>query len=335
MRALPAAAVLCGALACGRPATPLYPAGSTYDDGHGELALASMKLLTPAEEPATPRTGEPEGEPDPCGAGDAEPGGGGSGDGTFGGSTYANHVVPDWRTVPVDRRPRYRQVQGLRGAIEGVITWRGAVPGKLATSCGAIEPLAVGADRALAGVLVYIEKVSVGRALPSDARQPSVGGLLVKRGCALGPAVQVATPLPSALIVHGDATRTKLRVAPPAGPAKTYELREAGRIGLQVPAGVTRIDAADGSFASAWVIGLDSPYYALTDDRGRFRLDELAAGAYEVTIWQPPVPAVAGGALVYGAPIVVKRAVRVEGARTARLDVALGPGPGPGPGPGR
>jgi hypothetical protein len=72
------------------------------------------------------------------------------------------------------------------------------------------------------------------------------------------------------------------------------------------------------------VIGLDTPYYALTDDRGRFRLDELATGTYEVTVWQPPVPALAGGALVYGAPIVAKRTVRVEGARTARLDVALG-----------
>lgn len=324
MRALLAAAVLCGASACGGPATPLYPAGSTYDDGHGELALASMKLLTPEEEAPAPPPAEPDpdGEPDPCGGQDA--GDGDGGDGAYGGSTYASHVVPDWRTVPVDRGPRHRQVHGLRGAIEGVITWRGAVPGKLATSCGAIEPLAVGAGRTLAGVLVYIEKVSVGRALPSDARQPSVGGLVVKRGCALGPTVQVATPLPSALIVHGDALRTKLRVAPPAGPEKTYELREAGRVGLQVAAGITRIGAADGSFTSAWVIGLDSPYYALTDDRGRFRLDELAAGTYEVTIWQPPVPAVAGGALVYGAPIVVKRAVRVEAARTARLDVALG-----------
>jgi hypothetical protein len=117
MRALPAAAVLCGALACGGPTTPLYPADSTYDEGHGDLALASMKLLTAEEEAAAPPPAEadPDGEPDPCGAGDDDPGdvgagsgdvGAGSGDGAFGGATYANHGVPDWRTGERSERSR-------------------------------------------------------------------------------------------------------------------------------------------------------------------------------------------------------------------------------------
>jgi hypothetical protein len=323
MRALAAAALLGGALACHGPAAPLYSAGSKYDEGHGDLALASMKLLTPAPDDvaSAARRRAPEIEPDPCSPDeDADISGGTA----YGGSTYGSHVVPAWRPVAIDRKPKYRQTFGLSGAVEGVITWRGTVPGKLTTSCGAIEPLAIGGDRTLAGVLVYIEKVSVGRPLPVDGKPVSVGGLVVKRGCALGPAVQVATPLPSPLIVHGDSRRTKIRVTPPAGPARIYELQEAGRAGMQVQAGVTRIDAADGSFASAWVVALATPSYALTDDRGRFRIDELAAGTYEVTIWQAPVPAVTGGVLAYGAPIVVKRTVRVEEARTARLDIGLG-----------
>jgi hypothetical protein len=325
VRAL-AAALLAPALACRAPAAPLYPAGSNYDDGHGDLALASMQLVRlegegddAGAEARARRSEAPPAEPDPCAPEPAEHLDGAA----YGGSTYASHVVPPWRTVPVERRPRYRQVAGLSGAIEGVVTWRGAAPGRLATSCGAIEPLALDGDR-LAGVLVYIERVSVGRPLPAEGRPASVGGLVVKRGCALAPAVQIATPLPAPLVIHGDAGRTKLRVTPPTGPARTYELQASGRAGMQVSAGVTRIDAADGTFASAWVVALETPYYALTDDRGRFRIDELAAGTYEVTIWQPPVPALAGGALTYGPPIVVRRAVRVEQARTATLDVGLG-----------
>jgi hypothetical protein len=319
MRAL-AAALFASALACHGASAPLYPAGSSYDEGHGDLALASMKLLTPErsdEAPPAPRERVP--EPDDADLSAESLGGAG-----YGGSTYAGFVVPAWHSVTVDRRPKYRQTSGLSGAVEGVISWRGAVPARLTTSCGAIEPLALDADGALAGALVYIEKVSVGRAVSVEGKAASVGGLVVKRGCALGPAVQIATPLPAPLIVHGDAKRTSIRVTPPAGPPRTYELREAGQVGMQVQAGVTRIDAEDGTFASAWIVALETPYYALTDDRGRFRIDELAAGTYEVTIWQPPVPALAGGALTYGAPIVVKRAVRIEDARTSRLDVALG-----------
>ena len=332
MRALAAAAaaLLGSGLACHDAPAPLFPAGSIYDDGHGDLALASTKLLTPepAAPPAAPR---PPREVDPDSADldldsdDPDGAAASADDAAYGGSTYAGFVVPAWRPAGSDRKPRYRQAVGLTGAIEGVVSWRGAVPGKLATACGAIEPLALDDGKALGGALVYIEKVAVGRPLATEGKLTSVGGLVVKRGCALGPAVQVATPLPSPLIVHGDARRASIRVTPPAGPPRTYDLAEAGRVGLQLGApGVTRIDAADGSFASAWVVALETPYYALTDDHGRFRLDELAAGAYEVTIWQPPVPTVAGGALTYGPPIVAKRTVRVESARTARLDVALG-----------
>ena len=41
---------------------------------------------------------------------------------------------------------------------------------------------------------------------------------------------------------------------------------------------MTRVDSEDGKLGAAWVIGLDTPYYAITDDAGRFRIDELATG---------------------------------------------------------
>ena len=50
----------------------------------------------------------------------------------------------------------------------------------------------------------------------------------------------------------------------------------------------------------------------------------LQPGTYEVTFWQAPVATTnAKGAWTYGAPIVVKRTVKV-GTKTAQLSVSLG-----------
>lgn len=304
-------------VACGSRTPPLHKAGTETDDGHGLLARASSRFLTedPADDAPPPRrTIEPEVDEDED---TPEPS-------AYGGATYGSYVVPQWPALAVDRRPKYRPTGGLTGSVEGVVTWRGALPRKLTTSCGAIEPLPIGPDRGLSGALVYIERVAIGRPLPNDGKPASVGGLVVKRGCALAPALQIATPLPAALHIRGDAKTAKLRIAPPAGAPQTFDLEAAGHRALQLQPGVTRIDASDGTLASAWIFAIDAPYYALTDDRGRFRLEELGPGTYEVVIVQAPVATLVKGALTYGPPIVARRSVRIDVARTTRLDVALG-----------
>jgi hypothetical protein len=170
----------------------------------------------------------------------------------------------------------------------------------------------IAADRAVGGVLVYVERVSVGRTSTGLMRPASVGGTLTKRGCALLPAAQIVAPLPSTLMIHGDAQRASVKVRPPVGDAKTLELQEAGVVDVELEAGVTRVDADK---ASAWVVAIDTPYYAITDDAGRFRLDELAPGTYDITFWQAPIGD--------GAPIVVHRTVKVDAKVPARLSVSI------------
>ena len=331
MLARVASALAITALACGGPTQghPLYGAGSEKDEGHGMLARASSKLMTGDE--VQPEGFGPRRAPRPAyedGYGGTTYGGDGYGmygGGAYGAQTYANYIAPQWGHPSVNRTPSYSQKPGLVSSIVGTISWRGAVP-RIVSACGPIRPLEISAERAVAGVLIYIERVSIGRVLPhtsGEQRPATVGGVVVKRGCAFAPSVQVVTPVPASLTIHGDSKRARIRVTPPGGSAKLSDLHEGGRVAMQAKPGVTRIESEDGTLGAAWVIGVDTPYYAITDDHGRFRIDELAPGTYEVTIWQPPVPTLNGTALVHGVPVIVKKSVKV-GAGSARLDVTLG-----------
>lgn len=320
--------LIAAAVACGAPQrSRMYPAGSDKDDGYGDLARMSARLSIGGGSDASPfaahraRRASPESD-----AYGGDPYGGASygGDATADSGAPLAPVLPGGGNAARAALPRYIPTAGLTGAIEGTVTWRGAPPPQLTTACGPIENpgLRVAANRGVAGVLVYIEHVEIGRTSPSIGRPPTVGGIITKRGCALGPALQILTPLPADLAIHGDTTEVKLRITQPGGTAP-FDLQPAGRIVLAAQPGVTRVEADDDSLAPAWVVAASTPYYALTDERGRFRLDELAPGSYDVTFWQPPLATTVNGKLVYGAPVVVHRSVKVDLARPARLDLAL------------
>lgn len=315
------ALLLATVVACGSSRrSQMYPAGSDRDDGYGDLAQKSARLLIGdgSDAPLAPhhrrrsRADAYGGDP----YGGAVYGGGDDDD------PSADDLLDPSSGSPPAPSSRYTSEVGLTGAIEGTVTWRGAVPPPLTTACGAVPGVRVASDRGVGGVLVYIEHVEVGRTLLALGRPISVGGIVAKRGCALGPAIQILTPLPAELAIHGDATEARLRLTLPGGP-RVIDLQPAGRLVVPAQPGVTRIEADDGSLGAAWVLASSTPYYAITDDRGRFRIDELAAGSYELTFWRPPLAALRDGKLVYGAPAIVHRSVRVDAARPARLDLAV------------
>jgi hypothetical protein len=304
---------------------PLVPAGDQHDDGAGLLARASSSLAI-GDTDDTSYTQRAFGG---ASYGGSAYGGAVYGGSAYGGATYAGWLPPQWSYNAPNRIPHYNVIAGLTGSIEGTVTWPGARPPKITSACGLIDnpSVHVGSDHGVRGVLVYIAKVSIGRPMPYFSRPAGIGGVVAKHGCVLAPAAQLVMPLPTSVAIHGDPTRARVRVTTPAGATKAIELEEAGRALVELAPGITRIDADDGKLAAAWVIAIDSPYYAITDDTGRFRLDELSAGTYDVTFWQPPIAsATPAGVMSYGAPIVVHRTVKVETAKSSKLSVSLSSG---------
>jgi hypothetical protein len=293
-------ALLVVVAACRSAPTPALPAaGDERDEGAGILARASVQLvLGPGSDERvddSPRYRRRHTDTD-------------DDDDAYGGASYAN-----WRPTAslssTPHVPRYTVVASdLDGSIAGTVTWTGAAPH---VPCGA--GMRLGADHAIRGAAVYIEHVTTGRAFPTYAEAEQVGGTLTKRGCALVPNVQVVAPAPATLSIRGDGDAIHVRAT--GATATELDLQAGGGAAIELAAGVTKLDGGNAALGPAWAIGVDTPYVAITDDNGRYRIDELPPAVYDVTIFAPP-------ATLNGAPTVTHRSVRVD-SRATKLDVAL------------
>ncbi len=331
-----AALVLAGACHKHTKGTRLPAAGSTTDDGSGILAKASVKFLTSEDEggfePDTQRYNNY----------DSYGGyyyqqftyGGFGGDGYGGNYLYAGYS-PYMQYQTPSRTPTYGVVYSTAdaGGIEGTVTWPKppahpsfAGPG----SCGTLDndSVVLGSGNTVVGAVVYLEKIASGRSAPYGSKPLFVGGTLEQRECQLTPRVQIVGPLPAQLnLWNDDDVRTTLAVTKfgDGGSRVEQTLEPGGNRAMGVTSvGVTRVEDTAGALAPAWVIGADNPYFTLTDNQGRFRLDDVVAGDYTLVVWQPPVvTGVKDGVVQYGEPIVVKKKVTVKKVTATKLKIEL------------
>jgi len=90
--------------------------------------------------------------------------------------------------------------------------------------------------------------------------------------------------------------------------------------------GVVRILCDAHPHMSAWIIVHDSPYLAVTDERGAFRIDEVPPGTYKVTMWHEgfrPKGADKDGRPVYDEPRIVTKEVTIAPKATATVEFEL------------
>lgn len=327
--ALIAVALLAGGCGGKSLPAPLSAAGGELDDGTGLLYRASIKYET--------GTGtEPEGFADDTAAPSVpsdEYGGFVYGGGTYGGSPYGGASYGTWQgnysTQPANRQPSYA-IESLAdaGAVSGTVRWS-TVPAhrRVRSPCGEIDnpTLRVGAHGEAAGAIVYLDQILAGRPYAmGQNRLLVVGGTLEKRGCALLPAAQVVSPVPTAVTVFNDAERVTAVARTAGAEPVVAPLAPGGFAQLGIAAGVTVVADEPGRLVPAWIVAPGHPYFAITDDAGRFRIDDVVPGTYKLVIWHPPV--VSGwvnGKVQYGAATVVTRTIKVTASGTAKLDVAL------------
>lgn len=179
------------------------------------------------------------------------------------------------------------------GTISGTVRFVGTVPPARsihvtddAEICGQsreVQTVKVGSGGGLADAVISLMDVTRGVAL----KQPPTPPALDQRGCRFLPHVILAPVGAPVNILNNDPLTHNVRTAAfdnrPVNRAQPKELRQIA-IEFRAPEKVkVKCDIHD--WMSAWVVVIDHPYHAVSDEAGRFVIENVPAGTYELEIW--------------------------------------------------
>lgn len=225
------------------------------------------------------------------------------------------------------------------GTVAGVVKFSGAPPrlepirvNKNREICGeskVSEALVVGPENGVRGSVVFIEGMSRGK-------KPEGELLLDNHHCLFVPHVGAVMAGSRARVKNSDAVlhNTHGFHGAVAGPGKqtvfNLALPSAGQV-IDITRKLTRpgpvrvlCDAHTHMFA--WVYVHDSPYVAVTDERGAFRIIGVPPGTYRITMWHEgfrPRGADKDGRPLYDEPRTITKDVTIAPRAAATVDFEL------------
>lgn len=179
--------------------------------------------------------------------------------------------------------------------------------------CGEHKPsqaLVVGPTGGVRGTVVAFEGVERGKR-PPDLELDNAKCLFVPHVSAVmaGAKVRIRNTDPVLHNTHGYLDR--LTVFNIALPTKDQVVDVSQRI--KKP-GVIEVVCDAHTHMRAWIVVRENPYFAVTDDNGQFRIDEIPPGRYRVTAWHEgwvPTGKDKDGRPLYDSPRVLTQEVTV------------------------
>ncbi len=237
----------------------------------------------------------------------------------------------------------YEEVEVSDGGIlTGVVRFAGAPPrlellrvNKNREVCGEAkesEALVVGAAGGVRGSVILVEGVTRGKKAAGELTLDNHRCLFVPHVSAVmaGMRARVRNSDPILHNTHGlhaaparSAGSGKPTVFNLALPSPGQVIDVTRRLGKPGPIRVL-CDAHPHMFA--WVYVHDSPYFAVTGERGAYRIEALPPGTYRVSMWHEgflPKGADKDGRPLYDEPRVVSREVTIAPKMTATVDFEL------------
>lgn len=144
-------------------------------------------------------------------------------------------------------------------------------------------------DRGIANVFVYLRRAP--KVHPDLAEPPSEPAVLDQKGCTFIPHAQIVRKGQGLLVKSNDPIKHNTRMSPLGNPAFNQIINAEERKGL-------RVDFVTGErfpfevkcdlhpWMQAWILVLDHPYGAVSDEHGHFTLEKLPAGVHTFIPWQ-------------------------------------------------
>ncbi|MBX3274313.1 MAG: hypothetical protein KF729_28865 [Sandaracinaceae bacterium] len=241
-------------------------------------------------------------------------------------------LTSEGRAAPAP--PRYEVVEVTQtGTIRGNVRWRGERPETPRfdvevhrEACGESQPsraLRISERGGVADVVVSLD-ARRGAALATPARPPVIDNV----SCRFEPHVSVVGVGWPLIFRNSDGVLHNVHGYAGDDTVLDMGLPERGaeeERSLSAP-GVVRVvcDAGHG-WQEAWIHAFDHPYFAKTDDEGRFQLGAVPPGQYTLRLWHEGWRVVGrrAGRPRYSSPVVLSRAVSVSTQQETVVDFEL------------
>ncbi len=219
------------------------------------------------------------------------------------------------------------------GALAGTVRFAGTPPkldaipvNKNRDVCGeqkAAEALVLSPERGVKGSVILIEGLARGKKGAGDVVLDNHQCVFVAHVTAVAPGDRVRVKNSDPVLHNTHGFLGKPTVFNLALPTKDQMIDITKRLGKP---GVIRVLCDAHPHMSAWMIVHDSPYVAVTDERGAFRIADVPPGTYKVTMWHAgfrPRGADKDGRPVYDEPRTVTKEVTIAPKATAAVEFEL------------
>jgi len=235
---------------------------------------------------------------------------------------------------PAAARAAYEEVAVKDGGtVSGVVRFTGTPPklepiavNKNRDVCGEQKPseaLILGGDRGVKGSVILLEGVTKGKKGAGDVIVDNAKCLFVGHVTAAGPGDRVRIKNSDPILHNTHGKLGKPTVFNLALPNKEQMVDITKRL---TKPGAVRVLCDAHPHMMAWMIVHDSPYYAVTDERGAFKIDGVPPGTYKVTMWHEGFRAKGvdkDGRPAYEDPVTVTKEVTVAPKGAATIEFEL------------